>query len=165
MWLEAREIGAGGVSVTEGGDYWLWAWAPGDGATELSLDGTALEVKKAGKPEQGYTWIRVAEVSLDVGAHEVRLGDGIAGIVLAPAAMRFDANEAMRHRRVLGVPKAVPDRRASTARHTDTRLTMPAFESIEAWEPFAEELRTRILLSSGLWPLPEHNPLNAHVFG
>ena len=33
MWLEAREIGAGGVSVTEGGDYWLWAWAPGDGAT------------------------------------------------------------------------------------------------------------------------------------
>jgi len=50
-------------------------------------------------------------------------------------------------------------------RHTDTVYTMPEFESVAAWEDYAEDLRKRILISSGLYPLPERTPLNAKISG
>ena len=60
-------------------------------------------------------------------------------------------------------PQAVQDARALTAKHTNTVFTMPEFASREVWEASAAKLRKRILLSSGLWPLPEKTPLHAQV--
>jgi dienelactone hydrolase len=59
----------------------------------------------------------------------------------------------------------VHDRRAETVRHTDTVFVMPRFETLGDWEPFAAQLRRRILLSSGLLPLPERTPLNPEITG
>ncbi|HIG27845.1 MAG TPA: acetylxylan esterase, partial [Verrucomicrobiales bacterium] len=38
-------------------------------------------------------------------------------------------------------------------------------ESFEDWEKRAVELRRRILVSNGLWPMPEKTPLNAVIHG
>lgn len=40
----------------------------------------------------------------------------------------------------------------------------PEVESREAWQARAKEIREQILVSCGLWPLPEKSPLNAVVF-
>jgi hypothetical protein len=42
-------------------------------------------------------------------------------------------------------------------------LTVP--KSKEEWEQRAEKVRRQILVSQGLWPLPERTPLNAKVYG
>ena len=42
-------------------------------------------------------------------------------------------------------------------------FTVP--ESKAAWEQRAEELRRRVLVSTGLWPLPERTPLNPVIHG
>src|SRR5688572_20149373 len=41
----------------------------------------------------------------------------------------------------------------------------PKVESREDWQRRATDIREQILVSSGLWPLPEKSPLNATVFG
>ncbi len=37
--------------------------------------------------------------------------------------------------------------------------------SVELWEPRREQVRRRILVSQGLWPMPEKTPLNAVIHG
>ena len=161
IWLEAREVGDG-IEVTEAGTYWVWAWAPGDKATTLTLAGDTFEVQKKGKKESRYDWIRVGKRDLEPGTVSVALGTEVAAVALSLDA-KFSPAKAMGDRRVSDQPEPVRDRRAETVRHTDTILTMPAFDSVEAWEGFAAKLRRRILLSSGLWPLPDRTPLNATI--
>lgn len=56
------------------------------------------------------------------------------------------------------------DTRFTAIRDTNSTFDPISFDSRDAWEPFAESLRLRILVSSGLWPEPERTPLNARVF-
>lgn len=57
------------------------------------------------------------------------------------------------------------DRRMEMVRNTDTVFTMPVYATREAWEEEKETIRRRILLGSGLYPLPEKTPLNEHISG
>jgi dienelactone hydrolase len=72
----------------------------------------------------------------------------------------------------LGAPPAsaqetVPpvDRRAIEIRTLDTPYTFTPPADEAAWRERARFLREQILVSAGLWPMPERGPLNAHVFG
>lgn len=56
------------------------------------------------------------------------------------------------------------DTRATQERHTDTVFTMTPFASRADWEAYADRLRQRIRISSGLYPWPERTPLNAQIF-
>ncbi len=56
------------------------------------------------------------------------------------------------------------DARLTTVRDTDTDFAPLPFASREAWEPYAASLRHRIRVACGLWPEPEHTPLNAKIF-
>jgi hypothetical protein len=47
----------------------------------------------------------------------------------------------------------------------NTPRQFPTITSAAEWQTRAEEIREQILVSCGLWPLPERAPLNAHVFG
>lgn len=58
-----------------------------------------------------------------------------------------------------------PDPRALIERHTDTVFAPLEFDSIDEWEAYAADLRRKILVASGLFPMPERTPLNAQVFG
>ena len=57
------------------------------------------------------------------------------------------------------------DRRLRTIRKgRDMAYEMPRYESLQAWQKRAEELRRHILISTGLWPMPEKTPLKARIY-
>jgi hypothetical protein len=55
--------------------------------------------------------------------------------------------------------------RQAPYRTLDDRLPAPGYSSLQEWQARALNLRTHILASAGLVPLPEKTPLNATVFG
>ncbi|MSU59165.1 MAG: hypothetical protein EXS35_13530 [Pedosphaera sp.] len=50
-------------------------------------------------------------------------------------------------------------------RNLNTPRTFPAVASRAAWEQRAQEIREQVLVSCGLWPMPEKTPLHPQVFG
>ncbi len=164
LWVNAHELPGRAPDVQAGGEYLFWAWARTGEDAALRVNGEKLPVSsKKGEDSPEYAWDRAGVVQLDAGPVEL----GIEGPIVAVAfsnAERFDPQRALADMRVFDQPRAVTDRRALSARHTDTVFTMPAFGTVEAWESYAEKLRRRILLACGLWPLPERTPLNARVF-
>ncbi|MBM4034699.1 MAG: acetyl xylan esterase [Planctomycetes bacterium] len=61
--------------------------------------------------------------------------------------------------------KKTVEQRHSHVRHLNERMTMPKYESKEAWERRAARLREHIRVSCGLVPEPERTPLKGEVFG
>src|SRR3954462_3840487 len=57
------------------------------------------------------------------------------------------------------------DQRASEIKTLNTPRTFPAIKSKPEWERTRNQIRDQILVSAGLWPMPEKTPLNASVFG
>jgi dienelactone hydrolase len=57
------------------------------------------------------------------------------------------------------------DQRAAVVRDVNTPRSFPAVSSRAGWESLAARIRHQVLVSCGLWPLPEKAPLKAHVFG
>ena len=57
------------------------------------------------------------------------------------------------------------DQRADGLKDLNTPRAFPRIGSKSEWEARAKEIRENILVSCGLWPLPEKTPLNARVFG
>jgi dienelactone hydrolase len=62
-------------------------------------------------------------------------------------------------------PPAPDDRRVSGVRRRDQPNELRTYRSLEEWRAHAAALRRRILISTGLWPLPERTALNAVFFG
>lgn len=60
---------------------------------------------------------------------------------------------------------AANDRRVSAVRRLDQPTVLPAYRSLEEWRARAAALRRHILVSTGLWPLPERTALNPVIFG
>ena len=56
------------------------------------------------------------------------------------------------------------DSRMSRVYHTACEFEIKKFSDLEQWNGYREKLRERILISSGLWPLPEKCKLNAKIF-
>jgi hypothetical protein len=164
LWLNAYEIEPAGIEVAEGGTYHVWVWAPDDETASLAVGGKKLEAAAKPKPEKKYAWAKAGEADLKPGKIEVVLRPRIAGVALSMLA-GFDPAKAQGDMRVFDQPQAVRDVRAETAKCTETVFTMPEFRTREEWDAYAAKLRKRILMSSGLWPLPEHTPLNAKITG
>ncbi|MEW5980064.1 MAG: hypothetical protein AB1898_30075 [Acidobacteriota bacterium] len=57
------------------------------------------------------------------------------------------------------------DRRATEIRHLNASYRFDGYQTKEAWLARAQALRHQILMSAGLWPMPEKSPLNPQVFG
>src|SRR5438552_14391452 len=58
------------------------------------------------------------------------------------------------------------DRRAVVPPMTvNTARSFPKIQSRAEWESRAAQIREQVLVSCGLWPLPEKTPLNAKIFG
>lgn len=57
------------------------------------------------------------------------------------------------------------DTRNTTTLTTNSHLPMPFFTSLNAWEQRKAFLRSQILVSAGLSPMPEKTPLHPQVFG
>lgn len=63
-----------------------------------------------------------------------------------------------------GKPAVLRDGRLSPVYHTDFNYTPVLYSSLEEWENRKGELREQILISAGLWPMPEKCALNARLF-
>ena len=153
-----------GVEVADGGAYSVWLWAFDKTPASAQVGGESFDVAARDKAKGEYTWSQAGKAELKAGTVSVALGDTVAAIALS-RVKGFRPDAAMPHMRVFSQPERVHDRRAETAKHTDTVFTMREFRSREEWEAFAAQLRKRILLSSGLCPLPERTPLNAAITG
>ncbi len=164
LWLNACEIDPAGISVPAKGEYAVWGWAPDDAEAIVTLAGKELRGKTEGKARHEYAWISLGKAKLDEGNVTVALGERVAAIALS-AVPGFDPKAAMAHTAVFTHPDRAADRRADTARHTDTVFTMPHYNTLDEWEPLADRIRKRLLISSGLMPLPERTPLNAEISG
>jgi dienelactone hydrolase len=66
-----------------------------------------------------------------------------------------------------GQEETIPpvDRRASEVRTLDTPYAFTPYADKDAWLARARFLREQVLVSAGLWPMPEKGPLNPRVFG
>jgi dienelactone hydrolase len=59
----------------------------------------------------------------------------------------------------------LPEDGRTRVRHGNERVRWAAYATREAWETHAAHLRRRILVSAGLWPMPERMPLHPQVTG
>src|SRR5436309_12591226 len=57
------------------------------------------------------------------------------------------------------------DQRSGRIKDVNTAREFPAIRSRSEWESRAKEIREQILVSCGLWPMPDKTPLKARVFG
>src|SRR5436305_12715800 len=58
------------------------------------------------------------------------------------------------------------DQRAVVPPRTlNTLRTFPEIKSKSHWQARAADIRENVLVSCGLWPLPEKTPLEAKIFG
>ena len=57
------------------------------------------------------------------------------------------------------------DQRAASVQTLNTPRTFPEIKSKGEWEQRAQAIREQVLVSCGLWPMPEKTLLNAKVFG
>jgi dienelactone hydrolase len=59
----------------------------------------------------------------------------------------------------------IPVSESASVKDLNTPRTFPKIDSKAEWQKRAQEIRERVLVSCGLWPMPEKTPLKAHVFG
>ena len=67
---------------------------------------------------------------------------------------------------LIAADRALPasDQRGGKVKTLDTRWAFPEIASRAQWEARAREIREHILVSCGLWPMPEKSPLDARIF-
>ena len=58
-----------------------------------------------------------------------------------------------------------PPEALHTVKDRNTPRSFPDVTTRKAWEARAREIREQILVSCGLWPMPERTPLQPHIFG
>lgn len=162
----AREYAGAPITVDSRGDYAVWVWAPAGTAVEVEVGSSRLNADvPTGRqiPKGVYTWHKCGETNLRPGDVELSASREIAAVALSTNE-NFRPGKTMQHMRVMAAPEAVPDGRATLVRGTDTVFRMPHYASVPQWENFADKLRRRILLASGVFPWPEQTPLNARIF-
>ena len=163
VWLNAYEAGSRPLVLEDSGTYEVWVWQGADGPGVVTLGEKSVKVKARKDADAAeYAWVKAGKVNLDVGTVDVALEGPVAAVALSRDS-GFDPANAMADVRVFDQPVAVEDARATIERDTDTLFEMTPFGSLDEWEPFAAVLRRRILVSSGLCPLPERTPLNPDV--
>ena len=62
-------------------------------------------------------------------------------------------------------PQGGPAEKPPAVKTLNTPREFPKIESRKEWLARAKEIREHVLVSCGLWPLPEKTPLQTHIFG
>ena len=166
-----------GGSVDVSGTYVVWLWAKEGARVNLILDGTPFPTTHGGSVTGRWSWARVGEVDLRAGERlKVRIEVSHAyfaayqpdriGVLVLTDDQTFDPTQSLELMRVFTEEAGpVEDRRVTDIRYGERTYTMPVYRTVEEWTARAAELRQHILVSTGLWPLPERTPLNARIFG
>jgi hypothetical protein len=166
VWTNASSFDDG-IRISEAAEYTVWVWSEGERTSlkkNVTIGKESLAYTPRTKKNESHVWVDAGKIKLKKGTHSVT-ADGAAAMIAMSTDADFLPERAQRDRRVQTTPTAIHDRRADETNHTDTVFSMPHYHSREEWEAAATRIRHRILLGSGLYPLPEKTPLNANVSG
>ncbi|MFG0334688.1 MAG: acetylxylan esterase [Maioricimonas sp. JB049] len=87
----------------------------------------------------------------------------VTGLLLLSAGMlRAESDSTLR---VFPAGQRPDDRRLEPLKDLNGYFPFDVPESAAAWDKRAEELRRRVLVANGLWPMPPRTPLNAVIHG
>lgn len=158
------EAAAGPITLPELGEYAVWLCASPRATSSITVAGKQFDLPSADKEQRNKdtVWRQAGSLEITAGPVEIASGLDLALIALSKQA-GFNPEQVLADLRALPLPQSVRDLRAEVERDTNTVFTMPRYTK-ETWEAKASLLRMRILLGSGLYPLPEKTPLNAKVF-
>jgi len=168
-----------GGTVPVAGKYAVWLWAREGGPLHVTVAGQAFPPTQAGEDTGKFSWMKVGEVDL---AAEQKFAVGLAvdlrqpyfgeyrperiGQMVLTQDLAFDPAASWALMRVFpDRADPVADGRVTDLRHGDQVFSFPTYQTLEQWAARAAELRTHILVSTGLWPRPEKTPLNPQIFG
>lgn len=164
MLILNEELAQSGIKVPESGKYDIWIWARGGsspcvgiGDMELSSDNFV--------PYRTFAWGKLGEIELVADRSYVLKLDA-SGIVkkLAVVPSGFNPGGALELMNVYPDDRApVPDERMRETRHTHSPFSLPEYKTKEEWAARCSEIRRKILVHTGLWPMPERGPLNPKV--
>lgn len=167
VWVDAHEFGPGAWTPSAAYEGQAWAWAKAGSTVSVSIGDNVLSgTAPAGSKETPYTWAPLGAVAVAAGESGKPVtvqGEGVAAVVLHPSAAEFHPEAFVKDTRVYDTPRAVDDPRTAYSRNLDTVFTMPEYDQA-AWEATKDQIRRRMLIGCGLWPLPERTPLNAKIF-
>lgn len=166
VWINASDFDDG-VTIQETGEYAVWVWSKGHRTAlekNIKVGENDLRFSPRVQKNKSFIWVNAGDFQFKKGTHAILAQEDIAMIAMSQNA-KFDPERAIRDRRVMKLPVKVLDTRATEANHTDTVFSMPHYHSQHEWELYADGLRRRILLGSGLYPLPEETPLNSIISG
>ena len=169
VWVNACDIPATGIELPKDGTYEIWLWAPDKAKATATIasqayQGDASADRRGSKLEGRYGWAHVGKAEFKEGKIPVKLGDNVAGILLA-IGEKVDPKHFEHDVRSSSLPSGTKDERIQRAHNTDSVFTMPNYPSLVQWEPVADRIRKRIQIGCGLYPFPDRNPLNANIFG
>ncbi len=163
-WVNAYEFGDVPWQPTSGTEYTVWAWVKGGATAEASIDGKAY-TGKAPVAEKGleYAWAPLGKLVFEASKPAISIsGKEIAAIVLS-SEPDFDPKRFVKDTRIYEDPIPINDARATESRDLNTVQMMPHYDN-ETWEATRDQIRRRMLIACGLWPMPEKTPLNAKIF-
>jgi len=157
VWADAVSLDGSPIQIGEAGAYRVWAKVnPGDPGT-VKLGNATLGVEAVDAP-----WVSLGSHRLPKGDLEITVSDPVLTVVITTNAA-FDPADA-EPLMYAADPGSFPrDARLDLVRDTNTEFAMTPFDSRKDWEAFAGDLRRKLLVGSGLWPLPERTPLNVHI--
>lgn len=172
------ELAHQGGKVSASGVYNVWLWAKDGANVTLELAGKEFSPTHTGEATGKLTWAKLGEVALEKdkefkaniqaeGRHSYfDYRPEAVGQVVLSLNPEFNPALSFELMRVLGgSPGPVDDRRITEIRQKDMTYTLPEYKTKEEWLAQAKEYRYHILVSNGLWPMPERTPLNAKIFG
>jgi dienelactone hydrolase len=159
-----------GLNVSESGKYSIWAWARGGSSFQIKIGEHLLNTEKFGV-YLPFSWGKIGEVELEADkTYDVQLDvvnpDDEKPIIekLAVMPANFNPQKAFELMRVYpDAPLSLPDQRMRELRHTDSPFDFPEYGTKEEWEARRHEIRRKLLVSAGLFPMLERNPLNPKV--
>lgn len=169
---------ARGVEVPAG-EWTVAVWAPARDQWTLTADGaTARLARRETGDDAGPAWsdlgtLRVAEAQAarvvieGWNADDPKAKPAVVPPVIALRAGAKPASspslEVLRGR--LDTAEPPPDPRRTSVRTNQQGADFHAPPTVQAWRDRAKAVREQLLVTLGLWPMPERTPLNARVFG
>jgi len=154
-----------GITVSESAKYGVWVWARGGSSFRLEIGDVWLDVKNF-SPSRPFPWKKIGEVELQADqpySFQLDTQEAVGRLAIS-SSPNFNPQRASELMYIHSDhPGPVQDDRVRETRHTHSSFRLPEYNSAEEWQERSAEIRRKILVSAGLWPMPEKCPLNVKI--
>ena len=89
----------------------------------------------------------------------------VCAVILQALFVSAVTSPALAQQRVYADGEKPADSRLGELRHLNNYFPFDVPDSLDGWKARQNQLRTRILVANGIWPLPQRTPLNVKIYG